>query len=269
VTARKRSKTRSKAAEARHAASAEEIRQALRRKYDVGCRILKNAAREEASLPEVEARTSREIGWSERVVREARRFAESYTAEAMDELLRLRTPRDTPLAWCVVRHLMRVSTKRRRPLERRAAAEDWSVKTARDEVNNALGTRGRSRTGIGGRPFGTLKSLEDAARDVHEHTEVWLRRLEAWMSDETLLMTCVKNAATAPDAWRQKPFLEAAQARVWELCETGLRFHAELDRVWHDAARMPPPADDSPATNAKRRRPMTDRDEPMNETAKD
>jgi hypothetical protein len=111
-----------------------------------------------------------EAGTNVATLRQARRFGEVYTEEQLEALLKLRTPEGLPLGWSHVQVLISVgSAARRRDLQRKAAAQGWSVRELRAEVYRIQGRRS-----LGGRAFGKPRTPEVALERLAQLSRAWL-----------------------------------------------------------------------------------------------
>ncbi len=116
-----------------------------------------------------------EAGVKADAIRKARDFARMYTRPEMESLTQLRNGRGLPLTWCHVRQLLPLTHRAERTeLQSRAAAEGWSVRELRVQVQARLGGKKSS----GAKTFAKPKTSEDALRRLIELSESWLRYYE-------------------------------------------------------------------------------------------
>ncbi len=92
-------------------AKAQEKLATLRKYYELGRRASDTAPDGTARTPEPLKALAAEAEVEEDTIRRARRFATTYTAEELDELLALRHADGEPLNWFRVRLLLQVKDK--------------------------------------------------------------------------------------------------------------------------------------------------------------
>ena len=246
------------------ARAADETVKRLRAYHALGREALardpEGAAPDPATARELAAKKKYGLG----TVQEARRFARTYPAGDLEELLRLRSPAGTPLSWGHVRQLISIPGKRaRETMAKQAAREGW---TARRLVSAIQGeVVGRKRRSGGGRRFAAPRSPEEGLRQVAAHTGEWLRRCRgawsegaAWLSDEAW----GTPGATNPEA---KARLEAAREGLRKMARAALELEACLEAVAaglkdEDVGGEAVPASSEPAKPGSRkpRRPGVD-----------
>ena len=122
----------------------------IRKYYAYGQRALAASPKGvEAGIQQLAA----EAGVSLDLIRKARAFAKLYDERALEELLRLRTPRGLPLSWPHVRHLVTVEdADRRAALARQAAAGGWTIRELKDAAEALRGGPARGAGGAGDAP---------------------------------------------------------------------------------------------------------------------
>jgi hypothetical protein len=167
--------------------TAEEIEARVRRYHKPGNKLLKPSTKTRSN--QLEPNRAEGRGPSPASVRayhnEYRRFANAYTAEELEELLKLRTAEQgTPLGWGIVRKLMTVENRtRREKLQSRAARESWSVRQAEGIIQ---GKALKKRRGIGGRPLTAPRNLTELLYRLELFTGGSQRRLALWTANDFL-----------------------------------------------------------------------------------
>jgi hypothetical protein len=138
---------------------------------------------------------------------ECRRFANVYSSDELEALLKLRTTKDSmPLGWGIIRKLMAVIDKAlRRKLELRAADESWSVRQIDAVIHEEVHGTKRSK---GARPMVEPKNLTDLFQRLKMQVEESQRRLSHWTDSDFLDQT---NSTRKVD--------ESLRARVLAICK--------------------------------------------------
>lgn len=160
-------------------------------------------------------------------IRKAQVFASSYTAEQLDELCKLRTPKGMPLPWRHLRRLLMVPPgETRDTLQREATEGGWSmeelVAAIPDEVRQKQTSRG------GGRAFHEPRTLADRLRQIEQYSEEWLRRFGSkdWVGEEWL---DGEAGAAGPDG--SKARLTSAQEALRKVRELVVELESKLTRI--------------------------------------
>ncbi len=170
--------------------TAAEIEARVRRYYQIGRRLREQSTRD--GVNQAKPEITDVPGPSEASIRvyqkEQRRFAEVYTPEELEELLKLRSKKDAlPLGWGIVRKLMAVpDNAMRRKIQQRAAEESWSVRQADAIVRERVFKTKRSK---GARPLAAPKNLAELVQRLELHVGESRRRLSHWTESPLLDQT--------------------------------------------------------------------------------
>ena len=147
----------------------------LRKYYELGWRASDTAPDGTAKAPEPLADLAAEAEVQQDTIRRARRFAATYTADELDELLALRHADGEPLHWFNVRLLLQVKDKAvRAELQREAVREGWS----QGDLAAAIHARQGRKKSPGGRRFAVPESPRRVLGRLTELSDSWLRFYE-------------------------------------------------------------------------------------------
>ena len=147
----------------------------LRKYYELGWRASDTAPDGTAKTPEPLADLAAEAEVEENTIRKALRFATTYTADELNELLALRHADGQPLNWYRVRLLLQVKDKSvRAELQREAALGGWSQR----DLTAAVHARQGRKKSPGGRRFAVPESPKRVLGRLTELSDSWLRFYE-------------------------------------------------------------------------------------------
>ncbi len=147
----------------------------LRKYYELGWRASDTAPDGTAKTPEPLKALAAEAEVEEDTIRKALKFATTYTAEELDDLLALRDADGEPLNWYRVRVLLQLKDKAvRAELQREAALGGW---TQRD-LAAAVHARQGGKKSPGGRRFSVPDSPQQVLGRLTELSDSWLRFYE-------------------------------------------------------------------------------------------
>lgn len=111
---------------------------------------------------------------SQAQLRQAVKFATTYSTEELKAFLRLRTPSGGPLGISVAYQLMYIVSRRQREaIARLAAQNDWSSRDIKAEVKRRVGVDEKASKG-GRRPRLPANS-DEAVRQLKEKCDQWQR----------------------------------------------------------------------------------------------
>ena len=153
-------------------ARAQEKSATLRRYYELGQRANATGPDGTPKQPEPLKDLAAEAGVQEDTIRKALKFATTYTAGDLEELLALRGADGEPMNWYRVRVLLQVKDKSlRSKLQREAVEKGWS----RRDLWAAVQSRQGGKKSPGGRRFSVPDSPQQVLGRLTELSESWLR----------------------------------------------------------------------------------------------
>lgn len=172
-----KSKRRQPAAAKKHPTEPPAVRRALKKLRDFyrdGLAVIDAAGgntRRQLDPKEVAKTFARERGIRPDYYWQARKFAETYTEEQLEELCSKRRPDGKPLGPTHVRLLLLVNDKRRRKgLQSRALRGGWSTSRLHQEIRQV-----QASSSPAGAPFKRPESADDALAQIANMTSRWLR----------------------------------------------------------------------------------------------
>jgi len=186
----------------------------LRRYHAVGLEAVSRSTSTKGKYsPGVALELAANHGFQRDTVDKARRFAELYSAEELDELCGQRGPDGSVLGWGHVAQLLRVRNSRsRKALQRKAVKEAWSSRQLSAEISRRFGKKSS-----GGRKPIAAKSSGDVRHQILTRCEQWDRWqsgiIEILDSENGEITSVRKELASVSRALKR---LEKAVERVKE-----------------------------------------------------
>lgn len=153
-------------------ARAQEKIATLQKYYELGQRAGATAPDGSPKEPEPLKDLAAEAGVEQDTIRKAQKFATTYTAGELEELLALRGADGEPMNWYRVRVLLQVKDMSlRSELQREAVEKGWS----RRDLWAAVQSRQGGKKSPGGRRFAVPESPQQVLGRLTELSESWLR----------------------------------------------------------------------------------------------